>query len=96
MILEVRDAATDAYAAKTIPVEVFSVPSPNFSYDINVHEVSFNNSSSNSLTYLWDFGDGNTSTEFAPVHEYVSAGVYEVTLAATNQCSTRVRTTKRF
>ncbi len=33
------------------------------------------------LTYLWDFGDGNTSTEANPLHTYAAYGVYTVTLS---------------
>ncbi|MEZ4985786.1 MAG: PKD domain-containing protein [Saprospiraceae bacterium] len=29
---------------------------------------------------LWDFGDGNTSTEANPLHEYATAGQYLVSL----------------
>jgi PKD repeat protein len=36
-----------------------------------------------STTYVWDFGDGQTSTSAAPVHSYAAAGTYDVTLAAT-------------
>src|SRR3972149_4394295 len=32
------------------------------------------------LTYLWDFGDGQTSTEPNPSHAYSQNGVYSVTL----------------
>jgi len=32
------------------------------------------------LTYLWDFGDGNTSTEVSPTHTYSEVGLYTVTL----------------
>jgi PKD repeat protein len=31
-------------------------------------------------SYLWDFGDDNTSTEQNPTHEYTSQGLYYVTL----------------
>ncbi|SDC29866.1 PKD domain-containing protein [Pedobacter soli] len=34
-------------------------------------------------TWLWDFGDGNTSTEQNPVHKYVRPGIYKVILTAT-------------
>lgn len=30
--------------------------------------------------YFWDFGDGNTSTEMNPVHNYVQSGSYTVSL----------------
>jgi len=30
--------------------------------------------------YLWDFGDGNTSTEKHPKHKYDSSGTYDITL----------------
>ena len=34
----------------------------------------------NSLTYVWDFGDGNTSTDQNPTHVYDANGTYIVTL----------------
>lgn len=48
--------------------------------------VSFLDQSSGSLplTYSWDFGDGTSSTDKNPVHEYGSAGSYNVTLTVTN------------
>lgn len=43
--------------------------------------VSFQNFSSGPITkYFWDFGDGNTSTEKNPIHEYKTEGVYSVQL----------------
>ncbi len=42
--------------------------------------VDFNNGSLNGTDYLWDFGDGNTSTEMSPSHTYNSVGDYTVTL----------------
>lgn len=44
--------------------------------------VRFSNLSSFSDSYLWDFGDGETSTEFAPVHEYNATGAYNAKLIA--------------
>lgn len=35
-------------------------------------------------TYLWDFGDGNFSTEEKPIHTYEKPGDYDVKLYATN------------
>jgi uncharacterized delta-60 repeat protein len=39
-----------------------------------------NTSSGNIISYLWDFGDGNTSTNPYPSHTYATAGNYYVCL----------------
>jgi hypothetical protein len=36
-----------------------------------------------SITYLWDFGDGNTSTQAYPFHQYATPGQYVICLTAT-------------
>jgi PKD repeat protein len=36
------------------------------------------------ITYLWDFGDGESSTERAPSHEYVTAGRFKPEVTVTN------------
>jgi gliding motility-associated-like protein len=36
------------------------------------------------FTYLWDFGDGNTSTDKNPVHSYSGVGPYTVKLTVTS------------
>ncbi|AKB38584.1 cell surface protein [Methanosarcina siciliae C2J] len=46
--------------------------------------VSFKDMSFNANKFLWDFGDGNTSTEVNPVHTYTAAGSYTVTLTVEN------------
>jgi peptidyl-prolyl cis-trans isomerase B (cyclophilin B) len=47
--------------------------------------VAFNNESEKAITYLWDFGDGTTSTEVSPEHRYFTSGEYTVRLTATNE-----------
>ncbi len=44
----------------------------------------FDNSSNSPTSWLWDFGDGNTSTLENPTHTYASSGTYTVTLTSTN------------
>jgi PKD repeat protein len=41
------------------------------------------------LTYFWDFGDGNTSTQAYPSHTYAGIGTYVVCVTITdgNQCT---------
>lgn len=38
----------------------------------------------NIVSYHWDFGDGKTSIDPKPLHQYISAGVYKVTLMVTD------------
>jgi gliding motility-associated-like protein len=45
--------------------------------------VTFVDSSTVGCTYAWDFGDGNTSTVYNPVHTYITPGTYTVTLIVT-------------
>ena len=45
----------------------------------------YDESDMGATAWLWDFGDGNTSTEQNPVHSYPNAGFYTVSLTATNE-----------
>lgn len=46
--------------------------------------VSFNNTTTNGITYIWDFGDGSASTTATnPVHVYTGNGTFTVKLKAT-------------
>ena len=59
-----------------------------FAASANKTSVSFANSSSDSdgdkLSYSWDFGDGSTSNEASPVHNYASEGTYAVKLTVSD------------
>ena len=59
-------------------------PEASFSMQMDGRTVTFTNTTENGETYLWDFGDGNTSTEKDPVHTYASDGIYMITLTASN------------
>lgn len=43
--------------------------------------------SGGSMTYSWDFGDSNTSTEYQPSHLYDTAGTYSVQMIAASNYS---------
>jgi len=73
----------------TASLIVVSVPLPSAILSGNVSgcgplNVSFLNESTNADTYLWDFGDGSTSTLEDPAHVYTDSGSYNVTLITTN------------
>jgi len=67
-------------------VEVMPLPVADFIYAMDRLTVTFTNQSMNTDAYLWDFGDGDTSTETNPVHVYLADGTYTVTLTATGPC----------
>ncbi len=45
--------------------------------------VSFTNTSTYGVTYLWDFGDGTNSNQVNPTHTYYQSGTYNVMLTVT-------------
>lgn len=65
-------------------VTVNPLPISDFSFTKNNLEISFSNYSENADSYLWDFGDNNTSIETEPVHNYQTPGTYNVSLSAFN------------
>ena len=71
-------------------VTVFIPPSPTADFSATPTSgftpltVQFSDLSSHAATWLWDFGDGNSSTEQNPSHIYTTAGTYEVSLTVTN------------
>lgn len=68
-------------------VDELKTPEANFVSGIsrdNYLMVSFSNLSKDAKKYVWDFGDGNQSTEDNPTHIYELEGTYDVTLTAYN------------
>lgn len=59
-----------------------------FGYSATDLVVTFNNQSVGAESYLWDFGNGNTSIAPNPLWTYTAPGTYTVTLVATDSdCS---------
>jgi len=61
-------------------------PTANFQVNSNVLNAAFVNSSQAATSYLWNFGDGQTSTQANPMHTYSTTGIYNVVLIATGPC----------
>lgn len=59
-----------------------------FSYTAESYVVNFTNESKVKGTYNWNFGDGTTSAEENPTHDFVKKGKYLVTLTVTGGGST--------
>jgi len=68
-------------------VVVHAPPLPAFEYTIAGQMVNFSNTTPQALSFEWDFGDGQNSTEINPSHFYVATGFYNVCLTAElNNC----------
>jgi len=84
-------------ATKTITVQDPALfPGAAFSADVTEGEtpleVTFTNTSTLATSYLWDFGDGGTSTTAEPIHTYDAPGVYTVSLTAINNLGSDIET----
>ncbi|MEM0995994.1 MAG: PKD domain-containing protein [Bacteroidota bacterium] len=66
-------------------------PDPNAAYTSTPNQLSvgFQDQSAPSVIgWLWNFGDGNTSTAQNPSHTYAAPGNYQVCLTVTDSCGT--------
>ncbi len=64
-----------------------AAPVAGFGIQQDGNQVSLDDQSINQPSaWLWDFGDGNTSTEQDPQHVYASVGNYEICLIASSVC----------
>ena len=72
----------------TTEVVIYPQPTANFNFTTvcqgnptQFTSTSTTNPSGQQMTYQWNFGDGQTSTQQNPSHQYANAGTYTVTLA---------------
>jgi len=81
----------------TVAIEPVASFSSNVTSGAVPLSVNFTDESANSpISWLWDFGDGNTSTDQNPAHTYVAAGTYNVTMNATNVGGSNVTTQTNY
>lgn len=74
----------------TLNAVTCTVPSIDFEADVEGYTYTFNpavtGAESCTTSYLWDFGDGQTSTDPTPTHVYNTTGTYAATLTLTYTC----------
>jgi beta propeller repeat protein len=97
--LTVANASGSNYLTKTDSITVAApvMPVAGFTADQQAGKapltVTFTDTSTGEpRSWLWDFGDGATSDEPGPVHEYRTAGTYDVRLTATNGAGSDTKT----
>jgi len=91
----VKLIATSNYGCKdSVSKSIVVYPSPTASFTSSADSLCFKNNnfsftnnstiSAGSLSYLWTFGDNNSSTTSSPSHSYLNTGTYNVKLIATS------------
>ena len=70
----------------SVYLDITQFPIAQASTDIQGLQVQFLDASLHTDSWLWDFGDGQTSTEPSPTHLYASIGGYLVRLTVQNEC----------
>jgi len=93
------DATIIKNAVKLVVFDDFTVwnidkydPIASFNSSNTNETFTFTNTSLNAISYAWDFGDSNTSTDETPIHSYTTIGDFTVTLTITNCEKTDVKT----
>lgn len=69
-----------------VEITVMPLPDASFTFSNSDHLVSFTDTSPEGDNFLWEFGDGNSSTDFSPSHDYGVNGVYDSYQVAYNFC----------
>jgi len=86
---------TKSTAITILPVPVAAFSASSYTLNLPRDQVTLTNESAGGKNYKWNFGDGETSNVFSPVHKYATVGYYTVELVAINEfaCSdTTLRT----
>jgi gliding motility-associated-like protein len=87
--LETQGGCVSSSANYPLPVYVF--PNPDASFTVNSttlylpnDPVICTNTSIGGVGYEWHFGDGNTSVQISPTHNYMNLGQYNISLLTVN------------
>ena len=87
--LTANDASTcNKFDSTTFLITVYEIPTANFSASPNPAPentpVQFRNLSVGATSYIWDFGNGQTSVETNPLYQFLATGTFNVCLQAIN------------
>jgi PKD repeat protein len=95
------DNPVDSLKITIVVVPVNDPPTAGFAVTKANNTVTFTDQSNDSrdpegaiVEWLWDFGDGNTSTEQNPVHVYTAINTYTVTLSVKDNSNATAITTQ--
>lgn len=88
--VKLKNVYTNCTDSFSKPLVVVDKPVVNFSAPVTTAcqaplTVNFQDGSPDAVSWLWDFGDGNASTDKNPSHQYTAEGQFNVTLTITSR-----------
>ncbi len=89
--LEVFNGAGSSLSVLSNFIQVKTSPVADFTFVLNGNTVQFNNTSQGQGSYVWAFGNGQTSLQTNPAYTYPQPGTYTVRLTASNECGQSVK-----
>ena len=87
-VLTVKDLLSNCTSRDSVTVLVNTQPAAAFTIAsssnpcILTNSFVFNNPNPLNFNFVWEFGDGNYSTAYSPIHSYSAVGTYPVTLVS--------------
>lgn len=95
-----KEMCTKSYLISGLVMVLFYSCGPTAKFMLNENDsdliapgkIVFQNESKKAETYIWEFGDGQTSESPNPSHRYYSSGTYEVVLTAKKGSKTDKKT----
>ncbi len=80
------DSITERVVVANLAPVITSVTAPSGSSGTDLaFSVTATDVPSDTLSYAWDFGDGDTSDEQDPTHSYAADGIYDVTVTVSDE-----------
>ncbi len=86
--LEATNSAGTNTIVKNDYISADPLPVGGFTSSSNANTVTFTQQTNHADTILWNFGDGQTSNLWNPVHTYTTNDTFTVTQVLTNGCGT--------
>ncbi len=86
VLITIDVAGCKMYDTAFTTINILTSPSAALSFNqiTCTDSVVFTNNSNNGISYIWNFGDGNTDTNFNTAHNYNKVGNYKALLTVTN------------
>ena len=78
---------TSYHTITVLPNQVYAFFNTNLTSGCVPLDVDFTQYTTPNVSFSWDFGDGNFSTQYSPTHTFYNPGTFQVSFAVNDGCS---------